>query len=84
MKGGVRETHCCMVERWFHMCAFDEAVFVHGVEKLVVAVLLGKVPTQVVGRWLLLGVQTPFKCASNLVAMGYSLGPECFPTQLWN
>ena len=66
-KGLLRETHCCMVERWFHMCAFDEAVFVHGVEKLVVAVLLGKVPTQVVGRWLLLGVQTPFKCASNLV-----------------
>ena len=22
----LRETHCCMVERWFHMCAFDEAV----------------------------------------------------------
>ena len=26
VKGGVRGTHCCMVERWFHMCAFDEAV----------------------------------------------------------
>ena len=47
-----------MVERWFHMCAFDEAVFVHGVKKLVVAVLLGKVPNQVVGRWLLLEVQS--------------------------
>ena len=33
--------------------------FVHGVKKLVVAVLLGKVPNQVVGRWLRLGVQSP-------------------------